>query len=142
MKDLSFSKDGICRISFGGLPHPDEVVELVEEYVARVELLPYPLRVIFFDISRLIHMELRTRRIFSDFLIQASKHYEGKVELVVAGGSLNLRRFIQLFCRGIGFADRSHIFASLSEADFWLASWSKKGLDIPGAVSHTSNELQ
>lgn len=142
MKNLSFSDDGICRISFVGFPNPDEVVELVEEYVASVELLSKPLKLVFFDISRLVHMELRTRRIFSELLMQASKHYQGKVELVVAGGSLNLRRFIQLFCRGIGFADRSHIFPDLSEADYWVKNWSRRVMQPEEKISRTTGDLE
>jgi len=121
MKNLSFSEDGVCTMHLEGVTQPREIENLIEEYVASVELLPYHLRVILIDISELIHMGARSRQVFSELLMQASKHYGGKVELVIACGSLNLRRFIQLFCKGIGFQERSHFFPTLKEAKDWIA---------------------
>lgn len=106
-----------------GLPEPKEIEDLIEEYVTQVELLPYSLKIIYFDISNLTHMGARARQVFSELLTQASMHYGGKVQLVVAGGSLNLRRFIELFCKGIGFVDHSHFFETLKEADDWVAEF-------------------
>lgn len=123
MKKLEFSADGICRIKLTEVPQPAEIEELIEDYVLSVELLPHKLRLIAVDISEMVHMIALSRRVFSEFLTQASKHYQGKVELVIAGGSLNLRRFLKLFCKSIGFRERSHIFAELSEATSWINHW-------------------
>ncbi|MBN2378387.1 hypothetical protein JXM67_01095 [candidate division WOR-3 bacterium] len=122
MKKLAFFENGICNICLEGLPEALEIENIIEEYVLNVELLPNPLKLIFIDISGLVHMGVRSRQVFSELLIQASRHYEGKIELIVAGGSLNLRRYIQLFCKGIGFRERSHIFATLEEAQTWIES--------------------
>jgi hypothetical protein len=121
MKNLSFCEDGLCTMHLEGVTQPREIENLIEEYVSGVELLPHHLRVILIDISELVHMGARSRQVFSELLIQASKHYGGKVELVIAGGSLNLRRFIELFCKGIGLRERSHFFEHLKEAQTWIA---------------------
>lgn len=121
MKQLEFSQNGVCRIKLEGFPQPSEIEKLIEEYVIQVELLPYELRFMLIDISNMTHMGVRSRQVFSELLIQASKHYGGQVELLVAGGSLNLQRFIELFCKGIGFLERSHFFKSLKETEDWLA---------------------
>jgi len=120
MKNLAFSQDGVCTMHLEGVTQPREIEDLIEEYVTSVELLPYHLRLILIDISELVHMGVRSRQVFSELLTQASKHYGGKVELVIAGGSLNLRRFIQLFCKGIGLRERSHFFEHLKEAQAWI----------------------
>ncbi|MEA3311568.1 MAG: hypothetical protein U9Q76_05055 [candidate division WOR-3 bacterium] len=127
MKNLSFSEDGVCTMHLEGVTQPREIEDLIEEYVTGVELLPHHLRVILIDISELVHMGVRSRQVFSELLIQASKHYGGRVELVIAGGSLNLRRFIQLFCKGIGFQERSRFFEHLKEAQAWIAKRSAEG---------------
>ena len=120
MKNLAFSEDGVCRMRFTDVPPPEEIERLIEDYVTNVELLPYHLRVILIDISELKHMGALSRQAFSELLTQASKHYGDKVELVIVGGSLNLRRFIQLFCKGIGLRERSHFFEHLKEAQDWI----------------------
>jgi hypothetical protein len=127
MKNLSFSEDGVCTMHLEGVTQPREIENLIEEYVSGVELLPHHLRLILIDISELIHMGARSRQVFSELLIQASKHYGGRVELVIAGGSLNLRRFIQLFCKGIGLRERSHFFEHLKEAQAWITKRSAEG---------------
>ncbi len=127
MKNLSFSEDGVCTMHLEGVTQPREIENLIEEYVTGVEILPHHLRVILIDISELIHMGARSRQVFSELLIQASKHYSGRVELVIAGGSLNLRRFIQLFCKGIGLRERSHFFKHLKEAQAWITKRSAEG---------------
>jgi|GEM_PF-3367554 len=123
MKKLTFFENGICILKLEGLPVHDELENLIEEYVMNVELLPQPLKLIFVDISELVHMGIRSRQVFSELLIQASRHYGGKIELVISGGSLNLRRYIQLFCKSIGFKDRSHVFGKLDEANQWVDEW-------------------
>ncbi|MCK4231578.1 hypothetical protein KAX06_02200 [candidate division WOR-3 bacterium] len=128
MKNLSFSEDGVCTMHLEGVTQPREIENLIEEYVTGVEILPHHLRVILIDISELVHMGARSRQVFSELLMQASKHYGGKVELVIACGSLNLRRFIQLFCKGIGFQERSHFFEHLKEAQAWI---SKRSAEDP-----------
>jgi hypothetical protein len=127
MKNLSFSEDGVCTMHLEGVTQPREIENLIEEYVSGVELLPHHLRLILIDISELVHMGARSRQVFSELLIQASKHYGGRVELVIAGGSLNLRRFIQLFCKGIGLRERSHFFENLKEAQAWITKRSAEG---------------
>lgn len=122
MKRLAFSQDGVCRIKLDGLPQQTEIEELIEEYVTKVELLPYRLRFILINISEMTHMGVRSRQVFSELLTQASKHYGGDVELLIAGGSLNLQRFIELFCKGIGFLEHSHFFKTTDEAESWLES--------------------
>lgn len=134
MKKLTFFDNGICNILLEGLPQAEEIEEMIEEYVMNVELFPHPLKLIFIDISQLIHIGVRSRQVFSELLIQASNHYGGKIELVVAGGSLNLRRFIQLFCKGIGFRERSHIFTTLEEAKSWIDDWSEKNPSLKEGV--------
>lgn len=121
MKKLSFSEDGVCAIHLEGVPQPAEIENLIEEYVTGVEILPHHLRIILIDISELEHMGALSRQAFSELLMQASKHYGGRIELIIAGGSLNLRRFIQLFCKGIGFQERSHFLPALKEAQAWIA---------------------
>lgn len=125
MKHLSFSQDGVCRICLSGLPEPFEVEHVIEEYVSGVELLPHRLWIILIDISDLTHMGIRSRQVFSELITQASKHYGGKIELVIAGGTPNLQRFIELFCKGIGFRDQSQFFKNLQEAEDWIAQWLK-----------------
>lgn len=118
--DLHFGEDGVCRISMKGVPRPANIEGLIESYITQVELLPNPLRVISIDISGLEHMIAQTRRVFSELLTQASSHYEGKVQMVVAGGSLDLRRFIELLFKGIGASSRSHVFADTKQAKSWI----------------------
>lgn len=130
MKRLDFNENGVCRIRLEGLPEPSEIEQLIEDYVTGVELLPYSLKIILFDISALTHMGARSRQVFSDLLIQASKHYGGNVQLIVGGGSLNLRRFIELFCKGIGFSEQSHFFQALDEAENWITNWLKNNPDL------------
>lgn len=142
MKPLTFTREGLCYISLAGLPRPDEIEGIVEEYVSGVELLPYPLKLIFIDISKLVHMEIRCRRIFSELLTQASRHYNGQVEMVVAGGSLNLRRFIQLFCKGIGFNERSHFFEDIDEAEVWTQTWLNPGFKTTEKRASLVNQEQ
>lgn len=120
MKNLDFSTDGICRIRLAGVPQPAEIEELIENYVINVELLPYRMRLIYIDISELVHMNFPARQVFSEFLMQASKHYDDKVNLVIVGGTLNLRRFLALFCKSIGLGQRSHIFEEQEEANRWV----------------------
>ncbi|MBD3284864.1 hypothetical protein GF359_00775 [candidate division WOR-3 bacterium] len=126
MKKLAFFDNGICVMKLKGLPEPGQIENLIEEYVMKVELLPQPLKLIVIDISQMIHMGVRSRQVFSELLIQASRHYGGKIELVIAGGSLNLQRYIQLFCKSIGFKDRSHVLADMEEANLWIDDWLKK----------------
>ncbi len=123
MKTLGFRADGVCMIDLSGVPPPEEIETLVEDYVTNVELLPYELRLIFIDISHLEHMTFVSRQMFSELLKQASKHYGGGVEFVIAGGSLNLRRFLALLCKSIGLAERSHIFEDLKGAGSWVQEW-------------------
>lgn len=119
---LTFAEDGICRITLQGLPKSAEIEYLIDKYVSNVEFLPYPLRLIFIDISELVHMEARSRQVFSELLIQASKHYDEKVKLLIAGGSLNLRRYLELFCKSIGLKERSRILPTLAEAHQWIGN--------------------
>lgn len=123
MRRLTFSVEGVCRITLSGIPEPAEMEDLVEEYVANVEVKPHPMHLIFIDISKLVHMAARQRQIFSELITQASQHYGGHVELVIAGGSLNLRRFLELFCKSIGFRGCSHIFEDVAEAHSWIERW-------------------
>jgi len=137
LKRLIFYEHGICNIRLSGFPEPGEIEEIIEEYVTSVELLPYSLRVIFIDISGLVHMGARSRQVFSELLIQSSRHYGGNIELVIAGGSMNLRRFIHLFCKGIGFKERSHVFADLDEAQSWIETSSGQKRSLNTTVSLT-----
>ena len=137
MKKLEFSQDGVCRIELSGVPKRIEVEELVEQYVTTVEFMPYTLKMIFIDISDLVHMEARTRPVFSDFLSQASSHYGDRVDLVIAGGSINLRRYIKLFCKSIGMTERSHLFEGLEEAEAWVAH----RLEIISSRQHAHDPL-
>lgn len=123
MNPLSFSQDGICRITLTGLPLPTQIEELIEEYVTKVELLPHPLRVIFLDISQLVHMQAKTRQVFSELMVEASKHYAGQVQLVIAGGPAMIRKFTELFCRAIGFVDKTHCFSTLDEGVAWITRY-------------------
>jgi hypothetical protein len=121
MKSLEFSTEGVCRIRLDGLPDHTELEELIEEYVTKVEILPYHLWVILIDISELVHMGIRSRQVFSELLIQASKHYGGQVEVVIGGGAINLVRFLKLFMKNIGFKEKSHFFEDIGEAESWIA---------------------
>ena len=123
MHELVFQDKGICRIRLIDIPSPEEIEELIEEYVTRVELLPCELRVILIDISGLRHMTARARQVFSELLVQASAHYQNRVKLVVAGGSRDLRIFIKLFCKGIGMQERSLFFPSVDQAVTWLSTY-------------------
>lgn len=121
MKNLEFSSSGVCRITLDGLPDQTELEDVIEEYVTKVEILPYRLRAILIDISELIHMGIRSRRVFSELLTQASKHYGGQVEVVIGGGSINLVRFLKLFMKNIGFKEKSHFFEDIHEAEEWIS---------------------
>ena len=123
MTDLTFTESGICRMQLEGLPQPSEIEELIESYVTKVELLPYPLKVILLDISQLVHMPVRTRQVFSDLLVEASRHYADKVEVVIAGGPPMIRKFTEILCKAIKFADKTHSFATLEEARSWIQIW-------------------
>lgn len=121
MKNLDFSASGVCRITLNGLPDQTELEELIEEYVTKVEVLPYQLRAILIDISELIHMGIRSRQVFSELLTQASRHYGGQVEVIIGGGSINLVRFLKLFMKNIGFKEKSHFFEDIHEAEDWIS---------------------
>lgn len=117
---LAFNDKGVCTIILEGLPQPTEIEGLIEEYVTRVELLPYPLKVILLDISRLAHMQALTRQVFSEFLIQASNHYGDKVQLLIAGGPYMIRKYTEIFCKALKFGDRFHSLEKLEQAQSWL----------------------
>jgi hypothetical protein len=106
-----------------GLPQPSEIEKLIESYITKVELLPYPLRVILLDISELVHMPVRTRQVFSDLLVEASRHYADKVEVVIAGGPPMIRKFTEILCKAIKFAEKTHSFPTLEEARSWIQGW-------------------
>jgi len=117
---LTFTENGICRIVLRGLPQTDELEELVGEYVSKVELLPYRLKVILLDISELIHMKAQVRQIFSDLLLQASRHYAEKVHVVIAGGPPMIRKYTEILCKALKFRNRTHSFDSLQAAKKWI----------------------
>ncbi len=117
---LVFDADGICIITLQGLPQPAEIERLIEDYVAGVELHPWRLKMILLDISRLQHMQARTRQVFSELLIQASHHYDDGVYLAVAGGPCMIRRYTEFFCKALKFGDRFHSFDTLEQAFVWL----------------------
>jgi len=121
MKNLDLSASGVCRITLNGLTDQTELEELIEEYVTKVEVLPYQLRAILIDISELIHMGIRSRQVFSELLTQASRHYGGQVEVIIGGGSINLVRFLKLFMKNIGFKEKSHFFEDIHEAEDWIS---------------------
>jgi len=126
--ELTFSHTGICRITLEGLPKPREIEGLVESYVREVELLPYPLKVIFLDISKLVHMQVNTRKIFSELLIEAGKHYAGQVKVVIAGGPSMIRKFTEIMCKASKFGDNIHCFATFDEAKDWTRDWLLTGV--------------
>jgi hypothetical protein len=117
---LDFTEDGVCRIVLKGLPQPEELEELVGEYVSKVELLPYRLKVVLLDISELIHMKAQVRQIFSELLLQASRHYAEKVHVVIAGGPPMIRKYTEILCKALKFRNRTHSFDSLQAAKKWL----------------------
>ena len=126
MKELKFSQNGVCRILFSGVPEPEEIEELIEDYVTQVEFLPHRLQIIYLDISGLKHLGARSRQVFSELITQASTRYKDQIKMVVAGGSLSLRRFIELFCKGIGFYERSVFFESNQDAEHWISKYLTK----------------
>jgi hypothetical protein len=121
VKQLSFTEDGVCTICLTGFPTPYEIEGMVEEYVSGVELLPYELKIMFIDISGLEHMKAHSRLVFSELLAQASLRYQNKVIVVVGGGSHNIRQYISLLCKSLGFADRCMIFEDIIQARSWIA---------------------
>lgn len=123
MKNLDFTEQGLCRIKLDGLPQPEQIHALIESYVTEVELLPHTLRMIFLDISRLVHMQASTRKVFSELLVQASRHYSGKILLVIAGGPPMIRKYIEILCKALGFKQRIHSFADLADAARWIENW-------------------
>jgi hypothetical protein len=127
MKNLEFGEDGVCRIFLAGLPESSEIEELIEDYVTKVELLPYPLRIIFLDISELVHMQVRPRQVFSELLTQASRQYAGKIQIVIAGGPPMIQKFTEILCKAIGFADKTHAFTTLEEGETWAREQLKNG---------------
>jgi len=132
---LDFSNNGLCTIVLKGLPSPKEIEGLIEKYVSKVELEAYPLRIMLIDISHMRHMGARSRQVFSELLTQASKHYGGNVKIIVAGGSVNLQRFIELFCKGIGFKEHSHFFRTLDEAREWISHFLKESEPLAEATN-------
>lgn len=121
-KRLTFSKDGICRICLEGLPKPFEIEALIEDYVANVEFFPYTLKVILLDISQLVHLAARSRQVFSELLVQASKHYGSEVQLVIAGGPPMIRKYTEIFCRALRFKKATLSFETLEQVISWLGS--------------------
>ncbi|MBN2379337.1 hypothetical protein JXM67_05990 [candidate division WOR-3 bacterium] len=126
MIELTFSRTGICKISLEGLPKPSEIEGLIESYVREVELLPYPLRVILLDISKLVHMQVRSRKTFAELLIEASRHYSENLVVVIAGGPPMIRKFTEIMCKASKFADNIYSFSSLNEAKDWARDWLSK----------------
>lgn len=120
MNELTFSRVGVCRILLEGLPEPFDIEKLIESYVREVELLPYPLKVILLDISELVHLQVRSRQVFSGLLIEASRKYAGEIQFVIAGGPPMIRKFAEIMCKASKFGDRTHSFAILEEAKAWI----------------------
>ena len=119
MTELTFSRTGICRIALEGMPKPREIEGLIESYVREVELLPDPLKVIFLDISKLDHMQVKTRKFFSGLLIEAGRHYAGHVKVVIAGGPPMIRKFTEIMCKASKFGDNIYCFETSQEAKDW-----------------------
>ena len=119
-RSLAFSRNGICLIRLEGLPKPYEIEAIIEDYVAQVELLPYQLKVIILDISELVHLQAPSRKLFSELLVQASKRYGEKVQLLVAGGPTMIRKYTEIFCRALKFDKETICFETINEARQWL----------------------
>lgn len=117
---LVFTNEGVCYIVLNGLPQPNEIESLIEDYVSVVELSPCELKVILLDISQMVHMQARSRMVFAELLAQASHHYGDKVEVVIAGGPFMIRKYTEILCRSLRFGDRTHSFDSLEQALAWV----------------------
>ncbi|MBD3285387.1 hypothetical protein GF359_03090 [candidate division WOR-3 bacterium] len=117
---LEFNNKGICHIHLRGLPKPAEIEKLIEDYVTEVELGPYPLKVILLDISELVHMQILSRRAFSEFLAQASNHYGDAVEVVIAAGPPMIRKYTEILCRALKFGQRTVSFDDIEAAEDWI----------------------
>jgi len=119
-RSLVISKKGICLIHLEGLPKPFEIEAIIEDYVTKVELLPYPLQVIVLDISELVHLQAQSRKLFSELLVQASKRYGDEVQLIIAGGPPMIRKYTEIFCRALKFNKDTICFESTEQAKQWL----------------------
>lgn len=117
---LAFNADGLCAIKLTGLPRPSEIEKLIESYVVNVELLPYSLKIILLNISELVHLNAPSRRVFSGLLVEASHHYGGEVELVIAAGPPMIRKYTEIFCRALKFGDKIQSFDSIDNAMSWI----------------------